>query len=460
MSGAEGRNEHGKLGESAGFTLPLSEAEFDHAVRRGLGRAVLHGLTPGASSTTTLLAECARGKINVYDDSPRVAWLFSIAESLGALDELRQQVTAALTPPLLDRETYEQSSALQRQIRFAFEFARRGDAKFLDLLRQDFPKDHDGCPFDADEELIHIEGEEGLEFVVRRHGRIREQDPSHSVPPYQVSRFEDAIEADLHEILEDLRPIDREVQAFFEALDQGARNAEVEDAENEEKRQRHRSWSVEDVVAYLRRMDGPDDEYPVWSWGAASTEEQRRELQDFIFEFERGDQLFAILRAFSWWNRRLPQFDERLLPLIEHEELRVRQSAACEIERFTDPRIRAYALECLEDHRYRYGVQLLARNSSPGDADRIAELFHLPDDEFGRECLLDDLLSFSRESRQAIPSFPLFVYEQTESLLRRCDALELLLETGTAPHWLVEECHYDLDEKTREWVDPSTQPEE
>jgi hypothetical protein len=156
-----------------------------------------------------------------------------------------------------------------------------------------------------------------------------------------------------------------------------------------------------------------------------------------------------LLKVFA--ERAMPEFDERLIGLCQHSDDRVRLSAFNALEELEHPLIREFAVAQLRaggfDSRL---IGLFVRNYEPGDEAMIFEALRLPDDELRRHTLMLDALKVVESQPEAECSpLGLLVYGESTCSQCRSFAVELLVDDGVAPAWLIEESRFDASSYCR-----------
>jgi hypothetical protein len=130
----------------------------------------------------------------------------------------------------------------------------------------------------------------------------------------------------------------------------------------------------------------------------------------------------------------------------------VRQLAHRALSNYAHPAVRRLAIERLKASPFLESeLELLSMNYQPGDASLIEHLLQVPADRDQLHHLICDLVRLY-ESNQVAESgrAMLFVYEESPCSNCRLDAFRVLVGTGTAPHWLLEECRHDSRDGIRE----------
>jgi hypothetical protein len=184
-------------------------------------------------------------------------------------------------------------------------------------------------------------------------------------------------------------------------------------------------------------------------WGMCAAEEDLRDIRSRLLEAQDPAVIASYLRVFS--NRPVPEFNERLLTLLDHEDRKIRSRAFLAISKNSHQSIRKFALDHLRKGATEFGfLKLFIRNSIPGDDALLLEVLQIPDDVHERHWLLRDLRKvLEQNSELKVGELGTIIYGLTPCGSCRRDTCKLLVGRKAAPEWLLEECRYDALEGTR-----------
>jgi hypothetical protein len=187
-----------------------------------------------------------------------------------------------------------------------------------------------------------------------------------------------------------------------------------------------------------------------WGRNASASEllNAARALVDCT-EIERTRQLLKI-----FGDREFPLGADTLIDLAASADRDLRIASLCALVNMGGSAVRALALELVESNEHLYhACRMLAENYEEGDEVSVLEALELCNDadELGGAshgllyiCDLED----SVEPERALH----WIYDRGPSSNTRYSAIELLIELGRIPQWMVNECLLDCNPHTRELV--------
>src|SRR5262249_34812287 len=134
-------------------------------------------------------------------------------------------------------------------------------------------------------------------------------------------------------------------------------------------------------------------------WGKYASEGDLRVILDRLLGGGPPALLANYLRVF--FHPPFPQFDQRLLGLLDHEE-EVRRRAFTAVAQNAHPSIRRFALDHVEEWRNEPNfVELFVRNFQPGDEALLMRHLRIPDDLDACHWILRDVKKVLEENPTA-----------------------------------------------------------
>jgi hypothetical protein len=416
------------------------EAQKRDALGKGLGRAVLWARAGRLTRRDVLLQACLEDqRFDRQIEEARGPWLWEIMEAVGAVDEFREPILAAT-------QAISEDAAVQL-CQFCVHYARRGDERFRRRLREivgEQPVPDYSCL--GEEELIDLEPEAGLLLIARRRGSelLARQWAWEDQTPIDC-----AIEKIGFEAVAAL--LDREARTSADVArfrDRWQRDADERNADLSRPGQ-SQTMSLADAIReaqtsqYGGRLRG---------WGRKASEGDLQAIFDRLLAGGPWAVIANYLSVFS--GRALPEFDQRLLGLLDHEDAEVRRRAFTAVAQNTHTQIRRFALDhAAERINEPNFLELLVRNFRPGDEELLMRHLSLPADDNERHWLLRNLREVLRENPEAsCRELALVAYAATPCGECRTYVADLLVERRAAPAWLVEECRHDAVPETRKLV--------
>src|SRR5689334_4324599 len=160
---------------------PLAREEFRRALANGLGRAQIHVRRCGAAEVRGEILEAATVNqvVDPQVNGTRGEWLAELCHAAGVAESVVAQ------PAPEDPHDRGQRAAL------LLELARRGIAGAREALHACFGRAQPSADFHAAREIIELDGEAGLLFVVRGMGNLLAAGESFGVWGYELSIFDE-----------------------------------------------------------------------------------------------------------------------------------------------------------------------------------------------------------------------------------------------------------------------------
>ena len=424
---------------------PTAHPESKHlqdAIEKGLGRALFWAKKGLWTDKAILLNACLHDlRYDRQCEEARGPWLWQIMRAVGVTDEFRGAIFDSLF-------TVDNGYAGKQLCQFAVFYARNGDEKFRMRLQEIVarkPDQHD--PTFGEEELIDLDGEAGFLFAARVHG---ESLPSREWEEWDaVSLIETAITKLSEPTVVTL--LDRESQ-HSQAIKRlrDCWRSSIERKANPPKQphaDRMRQVSLNTVI---HAAEAEKDQAGLFrGWGMYAAEADLRVVLDRLLNAQDPAALVNYLRVFS--NRTMPEFNERFLRLLDHDDENIRARAFSALAKNTHPKIREFALDQLNERIMEPDfLELFIRNFVPGDEQTLLGALRIPEEVSQRHGFLMDLLKVLQHNADSkCHELATIVYGFTPCGPCRHDATKLLINRKVAPAWLIEECRHDAVEDTR-----------
>jgi hypothetical protein len=414
------------------------------ALQKGLGRALLWARQGKLTERTILLEACLHDlRYDRQCEDARGPWLWRIMEAAGVIDEFRERLFEGLR--LID-----DGLAGQQLCQFCTFYAREGDDRFRRQLQEIVArKPIADCPWLGEEELIELDAEAGFLFAVRARcesllNRECECD--------DLSMIDVAIEKLGKEVVVTLLDQEAQTSAAMNRLRDAWRTSVQPKAADS--RQRHadgmRRLSLQDIIhtAEVNRKQAG----LLRGWGMYAEEADLRKILDRLFKCQKPDTIVSYLRIFS--NRPMPEFDARILGLLDHEDETVRSRAFTAVAQNTHPAIRKFAVDHVQERIVEPNVvELFIRNFLPGDEEVLLKNIRIPEDTDQCHSLLMDVTNILEHNLEArCEELATLAYRLTPCGSCRFDSAKLLITRKVASAWLIQECRYDAVPDTRELV--------
>lgn len=418
---------------------PTPDQQLD-ALQKGLGRA-MQWAGSGVLSQEPLLNACLHAP--EYGFEYRGKWLWNIICSTNLVRRLRRPVLAAL-------KAVEREEDAAQLCELGYRYACNGDEAFTKLLfdifeQQRFPDN----PLLGMSKLLLLREEEAVHFIARQRGRRL---VTHDWNSYDDEFVECAIDcfekSDALEIL--LRSPEPDIHRFALAWQVRIKTPTDEETPRKGSIPLFSLASASDAFKVPLKDRGTD--WWMWWWFDAK-EDDLKILTEQLRSEQDAAVLVTILQAF--WFLQNPPFEPRLIELCSHPDGNVRRWAIKAMAKFSNPIVRDFALQRIQDRALgKTVVTLFAKNFERGDEDRLLHQLELPVDINERVEMLNGLFTVLKENETADGArLGQIVYFHTPSENCRYSIAELLHQRQIAPTWLSEECCSDANPDCRKLGD-------
>lgn len=460
------------------YELPLTLAQFERALRKGHGRAWQHAMESGIADRLDSVVHACLHDLT-YDPEcewGRGEWMAAIAEAAGAINVVAREVVRSISRPAqANRQFWDD----QHRCVVLKEFAQRNERLALQALHQLFRKSDDSMDLIGCEQIIELEGADGLIFVCDRLGGWIADDASLVVDEVPLTYYDERHGAGAAaRILESARATNPNVARYLAFIAEQRRagrppcepsdpaagipglpagagyrslaNVRFQSPPAPSGTEHLKSWLAADVIQYVRSPNAPEHAYWLTQWGRHAAEEDLLAVAEELQSETEPHRLTKYLRAFI--RRRIPILTDQILSLAQHDDAYVRWSAYSALSGRADGRVRDLALRLLRRQAMTEGSLRLFKSSyEPGDHEAIEDAIFVPGDEHELHTVISDLVDvFEAHPLPSGIRLMLFAYEHSPCGNCRSRATEVLARVHGVPAWLAEECQFDAMDDTRE----------
>lgn len=440
-------------------SYPLSQAAFGRALRTGHGRAWTQVFEHGADGLADTLLEFAV-MCPLFDsqcEDERGDWIAQLIIHSGlerqAIDRIAESVNQPSTESLFWNREHRAQVLL--------EFAKNSIPRARELVYKSLAKNHESDDVIGAEEIIELDGKEGLEFVATQLGKWLAEDPNWSVKGDILIKFDEmAGKGAGRKILQSAAIQHYAIARYLSALEENDRRSDrrtfkLPKAIKKELRstgqKRVRNMAVEEIISTIRNRE-PNSRSLLLSWVRKAEEQGQRQVFEALLEENDPSLIQLFFQAFA--PRGFPSFHEKLLDWIDHPEKYVRHHLLKALSKTPDPRIRQLAIARLESEAVCYPfIELFTRNYQPGDHQHIENALRMYSDENDLHWQICDIINVFESNRlpEGVRSM-LFSYEFSPCTNCRLKAVRWLYEMGVAPEWVLEESRHDGSREIRAFV--------
>lgn len=420
--------------------LPLAKAAFAAALRTGHGRAIYHVENHGSNGLEEIIIEACLTCVS-YDpqlEVDRAPWLFSIVDRAKLNAKVVQAIKALEnTPPPENQRDSNQRSAILKEL------AASGSEDARCLLYSSLALFPGTASVLGAEEIIALDGVDGLIYVVRQMGQWLQADPDFWVDDYPIKQFDASTgtEGGLA-ALERKAAIDSDIASYLVGI------REIHDSlSGSSTRFEPMLFDGNEVVAYVKK--NPREQcYWLRRWGPQATNDQCDIVFAALLASEESEHVKRLFRCFA--KTGVPRFESRLLRWIDHADSQVQWAAVEALAPKTHRELRDVAKRLIANGNVPNGVALLVNNFFEGDFSLCTKHLTQLDDADKTHHLVGELLNLceAHPGQEALDCL-LYVYEFSPCSTCRKRAVKALTDTSIAPAWVLAECAFDADPETR-----------
>jgi hypothetical protein len=448
------------------YSLPLDRDAFRRALQQGHGRAVLHAKQHGVDDRIEDVIHACLHNLS-YDaqcEGDRGSWMLRLIDETGAEADVATRLIAGTSRPPHDENSYWDDVQRCRLLR---SLASRGHAGAREQLYNMFRKEEHSLDLLACEEIIELDGADGLIHVCEKLGAMLASDSGLTIDDFPSAFYDELCgEGRASRVLDAVCASNQDVARYVAHI-AAARSEETKDGHynvanvrpdpnaRSAARRRMSAKSAADVIEWVEATtDDLDAEWPkgAWlmGWGRYVPESNLAAIAERLSTETNPARVVQYLRVFQ--NRQAPFIDDALLAFADHEQRLVRWVAYRVLSQFDDPRVRELALARLKPGPIVEGaLRMLRAVYQPGDHDAIERAIFIPEDRDDLHSLVFDLADvFKRHPLPEARALMLFVYEHSPCGNCRYAAIKTLSLAGSAPSWLREEAACDAKEEIRE----------
>ncbi|MDD1017318.1 hypothetical protein [Pseudomonas rubra] len=429
----------------APVTLPITRSAFAAALRTGHGRVAQQIEQQGCSGFEDLIIEACLTCL-AHDpqvEAERAPWLFSIIERAQLQEMVFEAIKAkGLAPSCEDRHDLNQRSALLK----ALAVAGMDNAKTL--LYASLARMPDTADVIAADDIVTLDGVEGLIHVARQLGQWLQADADFWVDETLYGQFAAAPGAEQGLALlaraaasdADIARYLAEVRKTRESVTGCTPDASLA------------AYTASDIVAHLHNKPA-DPCHWFRGWGAQASGDQREAIFMALMKTEQPEHAKRLFKCFA--KTGAPRFEQRLLRWVDQPDKSLRWAAVTALATVKHPELRKTAKHLMAGGDITNGIALLVKNFVEGDFSTCLEqLARLENpDELHRAVGQLLRLCEANPGNQALDCL-LYVYEHSPCSTCRKQAVKALIDTNTAPGWLLLEAAFDVDPDTRALVAP------
>lgn len=343
------------------------------------------------------------------------------------------------SPPENYRDMDQRSAILK-------ELAASGSDDARLLLYSSMARLSDTSDVIAADQIVALDGEDGLIYVARQLGRWLQADPDFWVDDDLIAQFDETAG-----IARGLIALEREAEVDADVAAYLARVRKTrENLSGSSSRFDATAYTGAEIVAHVKK--NPRDQCHWFRrWSAQAGSDQCETVFAALLASDEPEHAKRLFRCFA--KAGVPRFDSRLLRWITHPDDQVRWASVKALAPVTHGELRQAAKRLIADGDIALGVALLVNNFETNDFSMCMGHLARRHDAVDVHDLVGELLDLceAHPGDDALDCL-LYVYEYSPCSTCRRRAVKALTDTNTAPPWVLTECRFDADPKTRALV--------
>ncbi len=429
--------------------LPLDRDQFRTALKKGLGRALLHVREYGdAELGEDILDACLHN--HAYDpqvEGNRVKWLLSILNLTPNKEFYRRRIIESLEPA----EAYWDMDQL---FDFSLVFAEQGYEPARRELYRKFDRQQFKETWLGGAQIVALDGMAGLFHVLRVRGQSMAGNPEDCEDDLFLRMVGETLgEEKVRAALTEQTQTNPDIRTYLDRVKQC-----------EEKRDSMPPASPPTVEDILAEIEAANRQYPgaLASFGRKFTDaEGINRLFAGLLAETRRDQLLHYLWFFR--RRTVPRLDPHLFDLAGSKDKELQKAVINVLSNMRDPAVRSLAVNLLAEMPssvFQDALGLLIENYQPGDHQLIEPVLpEIPDAGLVHGMGFDILNIAEKNPLPELARCLLWLYEHTPCSNCRAHSVENLIELNQLPNEVRQECLSDCSERIRELAEKGLMPD-
>lgn len=436
----------------------LDREEFADALRKGLGRALIHVKHYGLDGVEDLVVEaCTHNQ--VYDpqcEPSRAVWLFDMFKDSPHYAVFQSAILQGLSLDITSRNLGQILALIKEMAAHGDDLARSRMKERVFEIAGSSDGDYDGA-----EEWIELEGANGLLDLARIYGQRLLDDSNVWFPHYLP--HPDGQESVFTETLRLHANQEPALKAYWNYLETNGAFDPPSPPISQEARMQSRREQVRkqsNLESILRDAKNKRDQYPgrYMSFGRHATPEELESIYRHLLEEKDEEVILRLL----WVFRRapIPYPDEALFGWIESKNDLLRASVITALAQITNERVHALAQKMVQPvtflrHSDDEVLKLFVKNYALGDASLITQALASKNPGEDREAhnwgyAIIEIAEAHDDPALAAPL--IWTYHNTPCTNCRDGALKELHRRGRLNTDLIAECQFDCVDEVREFA--------
>ncbi|NLF09760.1 MAG: hypothetical protein GX594_17540 [Pirellulaceae bacterium] len=423
----------------------LTQDQFRDALRKGFGRAVLHVRDFGATGLEDDIAHACTTSL-VYDaqcEGTRGEWLHEIVKLAG----LVEMIAPLVVDKLRRSSTPEEFWDVGQLCVLASMFAQEGHKYSRDVLYDKFDRQEFSSTWLCGIPIMNVDGLQGFLYIAKVVGNSLCNEPDYWEDTYLLTEaYERFGRETVRDALAAQAKTCESTQKYLDYIQK------VEQQKADRKNQGPRP--LESVETVLATIEAALDKYPhrLKYWGRRASEGDVAVVFDRMLTESRPEQLRRYLCVFGL--REMPRLAPQILELAIRAEGKLLDATIDALSVFQTTKVRNLGLRMFQETPPRLNaIKLFAKNYEPGDFALMESALTMEGDSDVLHRIGLDLLSVVSEAKAPeLAGCLRWLYEYGPCSMCRENAVRYMVETKTIRQELIDECHWDCCDDTRELV--------
>ena len=321
-------------------------------------------------------------------------------------------------------------------------FAKNGFTGVREAMYEKFRQDNAAERFIGAEQIVSLDGNSGLLFVVDRIGKSLEANPDYWVDDALIHEYSDGTGKGAEKVVREAAITNPNIRRYVESVDKW-RVPQARETPD------YRSFSYAELRKRILDKNGDVPRMWVSGWGKNASDDALREAAQDLLKEHNEKLLLAYLHIFHFSP--FPLNPHRLIELAKTNDEDIARASRRALRHIRDDSVRTLGLELIDQNEtVSDGVRLLVKNYADNDHLLIESLLakQSNEDDFHWSAHAAIDVFKTNPTAQALSSM-LEIYERCRCSLCRKGLVKLLMERRNIPAWMLAECLRDSYDETR-----------
>lgn len=414
---------------------------FTDILQKGLGRAfdyVKQYLEDRDRLRKDLLNACLNNlAYDAQSESSRAKYLFELINLTGDIDFYRGKIFEAL---LVSEDRWDIHWDIKQLYDLVLIWAKKDDIRAREIIYQTFRKQKNNTSWLGGEQIIELDGIEGLLNVAEIFGENLLQDNELWEDDWLIVQARELYGTDeVNSALEESAVNNIKVKAYLDAVKTHEAKNKVNRGERGKKNKNIPLDRILELIESSR-----NSWYILYKFGTCASDRDIEMIFDRLLKETRKKQLRNYLWIFK--ARPLPRLDNRLFDLAISEDEEIQYCAIAAINGNKNDTIRELAINLIKQpEAITNGIlALFIDNYQIGDYQVIESALEQSQDmEFRHRAGMDLINIIKTQKNPELINCSFWIYENTPCAHCRESILEILIDSKQITSDILQECKYD-----------------